>query len=69
VGEVLVAPGADYLFGTSFSIADADLGLMLQRLAANGDELPPHLEAYANRVWTRPSIADWLARVPKRPAR
>jgi glutathione S-transferase len=66
VGEALIAPGADYLFGTSFTIADADLGLMLQRLAANGDELPPCLAAYANRVWTRPSVEAWLARA-KRP--
>lgn len=61
VGEALVAPGADFLFGTSFTIADADLGLMLQRLVSNGDELPPCLKAYANRVWTRPSVESWLS--------
>jgi glutathione S-transferase len=66
VGEALVAPGADYLFGTSFGIADADLALMLQRLVHNGDPVPPVLKAYANRVWTRPSIEDWLRHARER---
>ncbi len=62
VAGALIAPGADYLFGCSFSIADADLALMLQRLVASGDPVPAALKAYANRVWTRPSIGEWLAR-------
>ncbi len=62
VAEALVSPGNDYLFGTSFSIADADLALMLQRLVATGHEVPPCIKAYANRVWTRPSVEAWLAK-------
>ncbi len=69
VGEALIPPGADYLFGTSFTIADADLGLMLQRLVANGDEVPACLKAYASRVWTRPSVEDWLRHARERQKR
>jgi glutathione S-transferase len=66
VCEAVVPECVDYLFGASFTIADADLSLMLQRLVANGDAVPPHLKAYANRVWTRPSVQAWLAQVPAR---
>jgi glutathione S-transferase len=66
VGEALVSPGDDYLFGASFTIADADLALMLQRLVANDDPVPPRLKAYANRVWTRPSIEAWLSKAASR---
>jgi glutathione S-transferase len=44
-----------------FSPADADLGLMLQRLVANGDDCPSRLRAYANAVFARPSVRKWLA--------
>ena len=59
--DALVPPGASALF-SSFGIADADLALMLQRLAANGDEVPARLAAYAHAVWDRPSVKEWLAR-------
>lgn len=48
-----------HLFGR-FGVADADLGLALQRLRANGDPLPDPLAAYADRVWRRPSVRGWL---------
>lgn len=60
VGSLLVKPGATALFG-SWCIADADLGLALQRLHANGDPLPPALAAYADAQWQRPSTKAWLA--------
>ncbi len=66
VGEALISPGNDYLFGTGFTIADADLALALQRLVANDDPVPPCLKAYANRVWTRPSIEAWLSKAASR---
>jgi glutathione S-transferase len=62
--EALLPKGADHLFGTTFSIADADLALMLQRLVANGDPVSPRVKGYAVRVFTRPSIEAWLAKVP-----
>lgn len=48
------------LFG-NWSIADAELALALQRLAANGDPLPATLLAYATAQWQRPSVQRWLA--------
>ncbi len=59
--EHLLAPGAAGIFG-DFSIADADLALMLQRLAANGDPLPERLVAFAAALWQRPSVRGFIAR-------
>ena len=44
----------------AFTIADADLALMLQRLVANGDPCPARLAAYARAVFQRPSVREWL---------
>ncbi|PWF39561.1 glutathione transferase [Massilia glaciei] len=49
------------LFG-QWCIADADLALMLQRLVANGDPVPPHLHDYAQRQWARDSVQQWVAK-------
>jgi glutathione S-transferase len=57
-GELL-QHGGDHLFG-HWSIADADLALMLQRLIANGDEVPARVEQYARLQWARPSITEWV---------
>jgi glutathione S-transferase len=46
---------------STFSPADADLALMIQRLAANGDQCPAALRAYANGIFARPSVRKWLA--------
>jgi glutathione S-transferase len=43
-------------------IADADLGMMLMRLRANGDPLPPKIAAYADAQWARPSVRKWVER-------
>ncbi|BDG10579.1 glutathione transferase [Anaeromyxobacter paludicola] len=59
--ERLLSPGAAALFG-DFGIADADLALMLQRLAANGDPLPERLLGYAAGIWQRPSVKGFIAR-------
>jgi glutathione S-transferase len=60
--EALLPPGATHLFG-AFSIADADLAMMLQRLVANGDPVPARVKAYAEVIWKRPSIQSWLSKV------
>ena len=60
VASALVKPGATTLFA-SWCIADADLGLALQRLHANGDPLPPALARYAEAQWERASTRAWLA--------
>jgi glutathione S-transferase len=57
--ERWLPPGADWLFG-DFTAADADLGLMLQRLLGSGDPLPERLARYAARVWQRPSAAAYV---------
>lgn len=48
------------LFG-DWSVADADLALMLNRLIMNGDPVPQKLKDYAAAQWQRPSIQQWVA--------
>lgn len=60
IAERLVRPGARFLTG-AFTIADADLALMLQRLVNNGDPVPERIATYANDVFKRPSIRKWLS--------
>ena len=60
IAERLLPDGADFLAG-EFSIADADLAMMLQRLVANHDPCPPRLARYADAVFRRPSVRAWLA--------
>jgi glutathione S-transferase len=49
----------DNLFG-QWSIADVDLAMMLQRLAAHGDPVPQQLVDYANHQWRRPTVQQWI---------
>ncbi|WP_376699782.1 glutathione transferase [Pseudomonas bharatica] len=64
-GAGVVAGGAEYLCG-EWSIADADLAVMLNRLILNGDEVPQRLKDYAARQWQRASVREWAEKV--RPA-
>lgn len=57
----LVREGRPNLFD-SWSLADVDLTLMLNRLILNGDEVPQKLKDYAAGQWQRPSIQQWLER-------
>lgn len=59
--EALLPPGGRHLFG-DWSIADADLALMLNRLVRNGDEVPERIADYARDQWQRPSIQQWVER-------
>ncbi len=43
-----------------WSIADADLAMMLQRLVKHGDPVPQRLVEYANYQWRRPSVQKWI---------
>ena len=65
VSEALLEHNGDHLFG-SWSIADVDLALMLNRLVLNGDAVPEKLADYARRQWQRPSVQEWVSL--KRPA-
>jgi glutathione S-transferase len=58
--EALLTPGSDYLCGT-WSLADVDLALMLNRLVANGDPVPERLAAYVRRQWAHPAVQAWAA--------
>lgn len=58
--ENLLAPGASSLFDT-WSIADTDLALMLNRLALHGDPVPEALLRYAHAQWQRPTVQEWVA--------
>lgn len=60
VTEKLLAPPGEFLFD-SWSIVDAELALMLQRLIQNGDAVPDRLKNYALQQWQRPSVQKWLA--------
>lgn len=60
VAEKLLASDAEFLFG-SWSIVDAELALMLQRLIQNGDAVSQRLKDYALQQWQRPSVQKWLA--------
>jgi len=57
-GALVRGPGA--FVASHFSMADADLALMLMRLVANGDPTPAPLAAYARAIFTRPSVSAWL---------
>lgn len=62
---LLLKDGKPNLFG-SWSIADVDLALMLNRLIFNGDPVPSLLKQYAAQQWQHPAIQEWMA--IKRPA-
>jgi glutathione S-transferase len=55
----LVRPGG--FVASHFTPADADLALILMRLVANGDAVPPPLAAWAREIFRRPSVKAWLA--------
>jgi glutathione S-transferase len=65
VVDGVLAPGATSLFGR-FTIADADLAFMLQRLGKSGHPLGDKAQRFVDAVWSRPSVQKWVDR--KRPA-
>jgi glutathione S-transferase len=58
--QVLPTPAS--FVGGSFSPADADLALMLQRLVANRDPCPERLADYARSIFARQSVRAWLGK-------
>ncbi|MDN4543082.1 glutathione transferase [Pseudomonas sp. C32] len=67
VADRLLGEGAEHLFG-DWSIADTDLAIMLNRLVANGDQVPSRLAAYVHRQWDRDSVRAWMDIARKAPA-
>jgi len=47
---------------SSFTIADADLALMLMRMRKSGDPLPARVSSYAEAIWSRPSVKAFVDR-------
>lgn len=63
----ILKEGERYLFGT-WSIADSETALMLQRLILNGYDVGPKLTRFANDIWERPAEKEFVtkARPPYR---
>jgi glutathione S-transferase len=57
--ERLIRPGHVSMFD-KWSIADADLAFMLQRLHLNGHELPASLAAFVEMQWARPAVRSFV---------
>ena len=57
----LLAPGGTSFFG-AFSIADADLTLMLQRLGRSGHPLGDKIQRFVDATWSRPTVRKWVDR-------
>jgi len=66
IASAVIHPGKTALFD-AWCIADADLALMLMRLVANGDPVPPHVLDYTRAQWGRQSVRRYLAHVPASP--
>lgn len=64
VADRLLPQGKNQLF-SEWSIADADLALMLHRLILNEDDVPKRLADFATVQWQRPSVRKFVDR--KRP--
>lgn len=60
VADLLIDNQGNHLFG-SWSIADVDLSVMLNRLCANGDPVPGKIKRYVERQASRPCIQQWWA--------
>lgn len=59
VASLLLDDGKMNVFD-SWSIADTDLALMLNRLIFNGDSVPEGLKKYAEFQWQHPAIREWM---------
>jgi len=57
--SAFIPDGSTSLFD-SFSIADADLAMMLMRLVGNGDDVPTKLRDFVAAQWQRPSVREWV---------
>jgi glutathione S-transferase len=57
--QMLLPADGKSLFGT-WSIADTDLALMLNRLVLAGDDVPDRLASYARAQWQHPGVQEWL---------
>lgn len=59
--SAFIPDGRTSLFD-NFSIADADLAMMLMRLVGNKDDVPAKLCNFVEAQWHKPSVRDWVER-------
>ena len=57
--SAFIPDGRTSLFDT-FSIADADLAMMLMRLIGNNEEVPEKLRNFVAAQWHRASVREWV---------
>lgn len=62
VSQALISDGQSNLFG-EWSIADTDLGVMLNRLVFNKDPIPSALKKFVERQLERDSLKAWWGQV------
>ncbi len=61
----ILKKGQSFLFESTWSIADSETALMIQRCLQNGDPVDPQLAAYSKKIWERPSAQKFI-RHPRR---
>jgi glutathione S-transferase len=61
VADAFIPDGRTSLF-EDFSIADADLAMMLMRLVGNGESVPAKIGDFVAAQWRRPSVRAWVER-------
>jgi glutathione S-transferase len=59
--SAFIPDGRTSLFDT-FSIADADLAMMLMRLVGNGEPVPAKVADFVAAQWRRPSVRAFVER-------
>ncbi|MEY4750921.1 MAG: hypothetical protein RIQ60_3135 [Pseudomonadota bacterium] len=57
----LADSGGPWLFGADFGVADAYFAPVVMRMRSYALPLPANVQAYADRVAARPSVAAWMA--------
>ena len=60
--SAFIPDGRTSLFD-AFSIADADLAMMLMRLIGNGEPVPAKVGDFVAVQWQRPSVREWVDHV------
>lgn len=60
VAERLGAAASSWLFGDRFGIVDVDIACALMRLVGAGAQVPATVAAYAESVWNRPSVREFV---------
>lgn len=59
--DLLQAHGGPMLFGDRFTIADAFFAPVCMRLNTFCLPVPPHIQAYVDRVTALPAVQEWIA--------